>query len=169
MRSPSRWNTNGPFRASHRSSSSFLRSGANPKGNTRPSPFFDVAPPCGTACGPPRQVILRCPVPARMFVPLRCHEPRGEMSCGSPMPRGEPIAKPAEWEHPRGRFLLFGAPGGPGGRLDRAGPGSHTSERGLAHEMVDGSKQEVAHEVEPVLVSTSRAPHPGPGWLAERL
>src|SRR5690349_19514058 len=28
---------------------------------------------------------------------LRCHEPRGAMSCGSPMPRGERIAKPAEW------------------------------------------------------------------------
>src|SRR5881296_766026 len=29
------------------------------------------------------------------------------MSCGSPMPRGERIAKPAEWGHPRGR-LFFG-------------------------------------------------------------
>src|SRR2546422_2595504 len=31
-----------------------------------------------------------------MFDPLRCHEPRGAMSCGSPMPQGEQIAKPAE-------------------------------------------------------------------------
>src|SRR3989454_7976458 len=31
---------------------------------------------------------------------LRCYEPRGAMSCGSPMPRGERIAKPAEWETP---------------------------------------------------------------------
>src|SRR5947208_1704548 len=29
------------------------------------------------------------------------------MSCGSPMPRGEQIAKPAEWGHPRGRFFFF--------------------------------------------------------------
>src|SRR5207248_9404876 len=27
---------------------------------------------------------------------LRCYEPRGSMSCGSPMPRGEQIAKPTE-------------------------------------------------------------------------
>src|SRR6266699_5971789 len=27
---------------------------------------------------------------------LRCYEPRGAMSCGSPMPRGEQIAKPTE-------------------------------------------------------------------------
>src|SRR6266568_2490590 len=27
---------------------------------------------------------------------LRCTDPRGAMSCGSPMPRGEQIAKPAE-------------------------------------------------------------------------
>src|SRR5204863_533655 len=31
---------------------------------------------------------------------LRCYEPRGAMSCGSPMPRGERIAKPAEWGIP---------------------------------------------------------------------
>src|SRR5207244_552455 len=37
---------------------------------------------------------------------LRCYEPRGALSCGSPMPRGERIAKPAEWEHPRGRSFF---------------------------------------------------------------
>src|SRR5437773_6621288 len=31
-----------------------------------------------------------------MFETLRSYEPRGAMSCGSPMPRGERIAKPAE-------------------------------------------------------------------------
>src|SRR5205085_8075126 len=40
-----------------------------------------------------------------MFDPLRCHDPRGALTCGSPMPRGEQIAKPAEWEYPRGRFF----------------------------------------------------------------
>src|SRR6266513_2761511 len=29
---------------------------------------------------------------------LRCCDPRGAMSCGSPIPRGERIAKPAEWD-----------------------------------------------------------------------
>src|SRR2546425_12334826 len=38
---------------------------------------------------------------------LRCYEPRGALSCGSPMPRGERIAKPAEWEtHLAGPFFL---------------------------------------------------------------
>src|SRR2546427_9396172 len=38
---------------------------------------------------------------------LRCYEPRGAKSCGSPMPRGERIAKPAEWDtHAAG--CLFG-------------------------------------------------------------
>src|SRR6266550_1103788 len=32
-----------------------------------------------------------------MFDPLRSYEPRGALTCGSPMPRGEQIAKPAEW------------------------------------------------------------------------
>src|SRR6266852_8680240 len=37
---------------------------------------------------------------------LRCHEPRGALSCGSPMPRGERIAKPAERDtHAAGPFL----------------------------------------------------------------
>ena len=37
----------------------------------------------------------------------RCHEPRGAMSCGSPMPRGEQMARPAEWSiHAAGRLLL---------------------------------------------------------------
>src|SRR2546422_518343 len=31
------------------------------------------------------------------------------MSCGSPMPRGERIAKPAEWGNPFGRFFSFAA------------------------------------------------------------
>src|SRR5213592_4794272 len=31
---------------------------------------------------------------------LGCCDPQGAMSCGSPMPRGERIAKPAEWETP---------------------------------------------------------------------
>src|SRR2546427_3429004 len=39
---------------------------------------------------------------------LRCYEPRGAMSCGSPMPRGEQIARPAEWGHPRGRSFVWG-------------------------------------------------------------
>src|SRR6266852_8005792 len=38
---------------------------------------------------------------------LRCYEPRGAMLCGSPMPRGEPIARPAEWGHPHGRFFFL--------------------------------------------------------------
>src|SRR5437867_11943392 len=47
------------------------------------------------------------PHPGHIGPQLRCYEPRGAMSCGSPMPRGERIAKPAEWGHPRGR-LFFG-------------------------------------------------------------
>src|SRR5256712_3312905 len=43
---------------------------------------------------------------------LGCCDPQGAMSCGSPMPRGERIAKPAEWGHPHGRFLFFGASDG---------------------------------------------------------
>src|SRR5213596_1332020 len=39
-------------------------------------------------CGPSSRTYVR--------TPLRCHEPRGAMSCGSPMPRGEQIAKPTE-------------------------------------------------------------------------
>src|SRR5256885_14408454 len=39
---------------------------------------------------------------------LRCHEPRDAMSSGSPRPRGEPIAKPAEWDtHVAGFVFLF--------------------------------------------------------------
>ena len=38
---------------------------------------------------------------------LRCYEPRGTMSCGSPMPRGERIARPAERGCPRGRSLFL--------------------------------------------------------------
>src|SRR3989442_10213470 len=34
-------------------------------------------------------------------------DPKGATSCGSPMPRGERIAKPAEWGHPRGRFMFL--------------------------------------------------------------
>src|SRR5881628_3107439 len=37
---------------------------------------------------------------------LGCCDPRGAMSCGSPMPRGERIAKPAEWGDPLGRFAF---------------------------------------------------------------
>src|SRR5438132_1901725 len=39
-----------------------------------------------------------CDRPARKHIApsLRCTDPRGAMSCGSPMPRGEQIAKPAE-------------------------------------------------------------------------
>src|SRR5437016_10248806 len=45
-----------------------------------------------------------------MFEPLRCHDPRGALSCGSPMPRGEQIARPAEWGriHAVGFLLLSG-------------------------------------------------------------
>src|SRR3989449_4723765 len=43
---------------------------------------------------------------------LRCHEPRGAMSCGSPMPRGEQIAKPAERGARSAGFLLCVHPGG---------------------------------------------------------
>src|SRR5207253_2037291 len=32
---------------------------------------------------------------------LGCCDPQGAKSCGSPMPRGERIAKPAEWGGPR--------------------------------------------------------------------
>src|SRR6185503_10323824 len=35
---------------------------------------------------------------------LRCYEPRGALPCGSPMPRGEQIAKPAER---RSRLAVF--------------------------------------------------------------
>src|SRR5256886_1539944 len=53
----------------------------------------------GHPIGPPSGVHL----PAL----LGCCDPQGAMSCGSPMPRGERIAKPAEWGHPRGRFLFL--------------------------------------------------------------
>src|SRR3989454_6068265 len=43
---------------------------------------------------------------------LRCYEPRGAMSCGSPMPRGEQIAKPAERGTRSAGFLLCANPGG---------------------------------------------------------
>src|SRR5438132_10219235 len=42
---------------------------------------------------------------AHIGTQLRCCEPRGAMSCGSPMPRGEQIARPAEWStHAAGLF-----------------------------------------------------------------
>src|SRR5690348_18255982 len=46
----------------------------------------------------------------RKFVSLRCYEPRGALSCGSPMPRGERIAKPTErWIRSAGFFVPPGA------------------------------------------------------------
>src|SRR5438128_7992341 len=51
----------------------------------------------------PCRARVACPQPcgrrsrAHIGTQLRCYEPRGAMSCGSPMPRGERIAKPAEW------------------------------------------------------------------------
>src|SRR5437867_6119632 len=48
-------------------------------------------------CGRPRR--------RHIGAQLRCCEPRGRMSCGSPMPRGEQIAIPAEWGRPTGRFF----------------------------------------------------------------
>src|SRR2546422_11309908 len=43
---------------------------------------------------------------------LRCYEPRGATSCGSPMPRGEQIAKPTERETRLVGFLLARLCGG---------------------------------------------------------
>jgi hypothetical protein len=45
---------------------------------------------------------------------LRCYEPRGAKSCGSPMPRGERIAKPAEWTPTRPERRAGAAGGGVG-------------------------------------------------------
>src|SRR6266436_5721508 len=63
-------------------------------------------PPCraGSSCG-----ALFSPACSAQ---LRCHEPRGAKSCGSPMLRGERIAKPAEWGHPLGRSLSWTSPAG---------------------------------------------------------
>src|SRR5690348_10329926 len=61
------------------------------------------------AYSPPRttfQYLTRCRPGADCNV-LRCHEPRGAMSCGSPMPRGERIAKPAEWATRSGGFASW--------------------------------------------------------------
>src|SRR5437763_2419452 len=49
-----------------------------------------AGPPTLGSCGPSTAV--------HIATDLRCYEPRGAMSCGSPMPRGEQIAKPAERE-----------------------------------------------------------------------
>src|SRR2546427_4213588 len=45
-------------------------------------------------------VRLPCGPPSLMHIGtrLRCYEPRDTMLCGSPMPRGDPIARPAEWD-----------------------------------------------------------------------
>src|SRR5881628_217942 len=47
--------------------------------------------------GPPGWGSCRPSTAVHIATDLRCYEPRGAMSCGSPMPRGERIAKPAEW------------------------------------------------------------------------
>src|SRR5437667_6208301 len=44
---------------------------------------------------------------AHIGTQLRCYEPRGAMSCGSPMPRGERIARPAEWDTHVAGLLFF--------------------------------------------------------------
>src|SRR3989442_14202920 len=56
-----------------------------------------------TSCGPCDGAHIR--------TQLRCHELRGKISCGSPMPRGERIARPAERAYLLGRrfFLLAAA------------------------------------------------------------
>src|SRR2546428_267771 len=57
-------------------------------------------------------ILAGCRPKVHVRTQLRCCDPQGAMSCGSPMPRGERIAKPAEWGHPHGRFLFFGASDG---------------------------------------------------------
>src|SRR5437763_1208717 len=70
----------------------------------QPASMDRVKTPAGRKSG-------RCPTgpPSGLHLGarLRCCDPRGAMSCGSPMPRGEQIAKPAEWGHPRGRLFFF--------------------------------------------------------------
>src|SRR5437870_569670 len=64
----------------------------------QPASMDRVKTPAGRKSG-------RCPTgpPSGLHLgaQLRCCDPRGAMSCGSPMPRGERIAKPAEWVGPR--------------------------------------------------------------------
>jgi len=58
----------------------------------------------------PCRARLPCDAPDRppCSTQLRSYEPRGAMSCGSPMPRGERIAKPAE-QATRSAGLFFEA------------------------------------------------------------
>src|SRR6058998_3743551 len=63
-------------------------------------------------CGP------RCPV--HIATQLRCCDPRGATSCGSPMPRAEQIAKPTERDLRLVGFFIASAP--PIHHLTEAGP-----------------------------------------------
>ncbi len=62
-------------------------------------------PPNNTFVMPP--ATLRPAVRGASWNPLRCYEPRGAMSCWSPTPRGERIAKPTEWAAHAVGFLVF--------------------------------------------------------------
>src|SRR5437763_14063383 len=63
-----------------------------------------AGPPTLGSCGPSTAV--------HIATDLRCYEPRGAMSCGSPMPRGEQIAKPAEQATRSAGFFFATQPGG---------------------------------------------------------
>jgi len=77
-------------RAPHASGSSPRRS----RGHARPNSAT------GVRCCWARVVSLTARLLGAYWNQLRCYELRGALSCGSPMPRGERIAKPAEWETP---------------------------------------------------------------------
>ena len=52
-------------------------------------------------------ILADCRPSVHVGAQLRCCDPQGAMSCGSPMPRGEGIAKPAGWGQPTWPVFAF--------------------------------------------------------------
>ena len=86
------------------------------------------------------------------------------MSCGSPMPRGERIAKPAEWGHPRGRFS-FSDSDRSGGRKGGSWSELRWLEIGLNTVRYSLRRERVRLAAVGAVTRLMRGQQPAGGWL----